>query len=79
MALRSHGSPGGSGTGVNGSEDAIEKGKPAIQSGINHIDTAQLYKTERETGESIKRIGLSKDHVYVMSKRKSTRNVMIGT
>jgi len=59
----------GNGTAINGSEDAIEKGKLALQHGINHIDTAQQYKTERETGESIKRAGVPKDKVYVTSKR----------
>jgi len=61
----------GNGTAINGSEDAIEKGKFALQHGINHIDTAQQYKTERETGESMKRAGVPKDKVYVTSKRAS--------
>jgi len=63
----------GNGTAVGGSEDAIEKGKLALQHGLNHIDTAQQYKTERETGESMKRAGVPKDKVYVTSKRASIR------
>ncbi|KAJ3566804.1 hypothetical protein NP233_g6773 [Leucocoprinus birnbaumii] len=58
----------GNGTGVNGSDDALQKTTLAIQNGINHIDTAQLYKAERETGEAIKRAGVPKDQVYVTSK-----------
>lgn len=58
----------GSGTGGLAGEDAIEKGKLALNCGINHIDTAQLYKTEAETTESIKRASVDKSQVYVTSK-----------
>lgn len=54
---------------MKGGEDAIEKGKLAIESGINHIDTAQLYKTEPETGEAVRRASVGRDQVYVTSKR----------
>ncbi|KAF9448273.1 conjugated polyketone reductase C1, partial [Macrolepiota fuliginosa MF-IS2] len=58
----------GSGTGLKGSEDTIEEGMLAIKSGIYHIDTAQLYKTESEIGEAIRRSAVDKDQIYVTSK-----------
>lgn len=59
----------GNGSAVRDSEDALEKGKQALESGINHIDTAQLYKYEAEVAGAIKRASVNKDQVYVTSKR----------
>ncbi|PPQ78620.1 hypothetical protein CVT25_010584 [Psilocybe cyanescens] len=57
----------GNGTG-QAQKDAVECGHLAIESGIRHIDTAQLYKNEKETGEAITKSSLSRDDIYVTSK-----------
>ncbi len=68
MALPSPGSAGGNGTG-DASKTAIESGKVALESGILHLDTAQIYHNEKETGEAIKVAGVKREDVYVTSKR----------
>lgn len=60
----------GNGSAVKDSHDAIEKGVHALRSGINHIDTAEVYQYERETGVAIEESGVGKDQVYITSKRK---------
>ena len=62
----------GNGTG-QAKVDAIECGSLALESGIRHLDTAQLYENETETGEAIKKSSLSRDDVYVTSKRACGR------
>ncbi|TFK33792.1 conjugated polyketone reductase C1 [Crucibulum laeve] len=57
----------GNGSG-DASKTAIESGTRALHAGIHHIDTAQLYKNEAETGEAIKKVGLKREDVYVTSK-----------
>lgn len=52
---------------------AIECGRIALDSGIRHIDTAQIYFNEKETGEAIERSTLSRDDVYVTSKRELSK------
>ena len=54
-------------------ENVVEYGRLALESGIRHIDTAQVYYYEKETGESIQKSSLNRDEVYVTSKRESTR------
>ncbi|PPR01302.1 hypothetical protein CVT24_006355 [Panaeolus cyanescens] len=59
----------GNGTGVErNSQDAVEKGSFAIGCGIRHIDTAQSYQNEKQTGQAIQASGLPKDQIYVTSK-----------
>lgn len=57
----------GNGTGDAG-KNAVECGHLALEAGIRHIDTAQLYKNEKETGEAIAQSSLNRDDVYVTSK-----------
>ncbi|KDR69736.1 hypothetical protein GALMADRAFT_77100 [Galerina marginata CBS 339.88] len=57
----------GNGTGLE-DKNAVDCGQLALDSGIRHIDTAQLYKTEKETGEAIAKSSLNRDDVYVTSK-----------
>ncbi|KDR69733.1 hypothetical protein GALMADRAFT_255519 [Galerina marginata CBS 339.88] len=57
----------GNGTGLS-NKSAVECGQLALESGVRHIDTAQLYKTEKETGEAIAKSSLKRDDVYVTSK-----------
>ncbi|KAL7420662.1 hypothetical protein Q5752_004613 [Cryptotrichosporon argae] len=52
----------------NSGDNAVQVGKAVLEAGILHIDTAQNYGTERETGAAIKAAGLSKDQVWVTTK-----------
>lgn len=40
----------------------------ALQGGYSHIDTAQMYKNEREVGEGIRASGIDRDKVFVTTK-----------
>jgi diketogulonate reductase-like aldo/keto reductase len=48
---------------------ALESGKIALDAGFKHIDTAQLYYTEEAVGEIVAAHSLSKDDVFITSKR----------
>ncbi|KAG7445655.1 Aldo/keto reductase [Guyanagaster necrorhizus] len=56
----------------NGSGDArktaLESGSEALRVGIRHIDTAQNYRNEANTGEVIAKSGVGKEAVWVTSK-----------
>ncbi|KAK0187758.1 NADP-dependent oxidoreductase domain-containing protein [Armillaria mellea] len=56
----------------NGSGDArktaLESGSEALRVGIRHIDTAQNYRNEANTGEVIAKSGVKKDEIWVTSK-----------
>jgi len=54
---------------MGGSEKALSGGAYALKSGIHYIDSAQIYGTEKEAGEAIKRAGLKRDEVYITTKR----------
>lgn len=60
----------GNGTG-QAKKDAIESGKLALEAGIRHIDTAQLYENEEETGAAISKSSVPREEVYVTSKSAS--------
>ncbi|EAU87515.1 conjugated polyketone reductase C1 [Coprinopsis cinerea okayama7 len=57
----------GNGTG-DAKKTAIESGKIALEAGIRHIDTAQLYENEKETGIAIETSKIPREEVYVTSK-----------
>jgi diketogulonate reductase-like aldo/keto reductase len=57
----------GNGTG-QAKKNAVECGHLALESGIRHLDTAQIYKNEKETGEAIRKSSLDIGDVYVTSK-----------
>ena len=59
----------GNGTGT-AKHNAVECGRIALQSGIRHLDTAQVYHNEKETAEAIQSASLTRDDVYVTSKRE---------
>lgn len=40
----------------------------ALEDGYRHIDTAALYRNEREVGEGLRRSGLPRDDVFVTTK-----------
>jgi len=58
----------GNGTG-QAKTDALKAGKIAIDAGIRHIDTAQIYKTEEATEHIVSAASLPKDEIYITSKR----------
>jgi diketogulonate reductase-like aldo/keto reductase len=49
---------------------SLEPGKLAVEAGINHIDTAQIYGTEEDTGKIIAGAPIPKAEIHVTSKRK---------
>ncbi|KIY47340.1 hypothetical protein FISHEDRAFT_74746 [Fistulina hepatica ATCC 64428] len=59
----------GNGSG-NARKTAFESGKIALASGFQHIDTAQGYGNEVETGNTIRISGIPKDNIFVTSKRE---------
>jgi diketogulonate reductase-like aldo/keto reductase len=50
-------------------KNAVECGRLALENGLHHIDTAQVYHNEKETGEAIRKSSLNREDVYVTSKR----------
>ncbi|KAK0202094.1 NADP-dependent oxidoreductase domain-containing protein [Desarmillaria ectypa] len=56
----------------NGSGDAkktaLESGSEALRVGIRHIDTAQNYRNETNTGSVIAKSGIGKEAIWVTSK-----------
>jgi diketogulonate reductase-like aldo/keto reductase len=59
----------GNGTGDAG-KTPVESGSAALEAGIRHIDTAQVYKNEGATGEVVEKSGLKREEIYVTSKGK---------
>merc|ERR1712093_341453 len=57
----------GNGTG-NAKKQALDAGKQALQAGIDHIDTAQIYTTEPETLQAIQETKTPREKVRVTSK-----------
>ncbi|WVQ97320.1 hypothetical protein IAU59_004431 [Kwoniella sp. CBS 9459] len=55
--------------GLNGKNDpAVVSGIEALKAGLRHIDTAELYKTEKATAEAIQKAGVDRKNVYVTTK-----------
>jgi 2,5-diketo-D-gluconate reductase A len=48
--------------------DTVAAVSTALQAGYRHIDTAEMYGNEKETGEAIRRSGLERSDVFVTSK-----------
>ncbi|KDE07646.1 hypothetical protein, variant [Microbotryum lychnidis-dioicae p1A1 Lamole] len=57
----------GNGTG-DAKKTAVESGKIALGAGIRHIDTAQGYDNEEETGQSISNSAVPRAELFVTSK-----------
>jgi len=47
---------------------AVESGKHALNSGLRHVDTAQGYHNEKETGECISKSGVDRKDIYLTTK-----------
>lgn len=67
----------GNGTGGDAKGKAVEIGKKAISAGLRHLDTAQGYNNEVETGETVKQSGLSRGDLWVTSKLSQENGVSI--
>jgi 2,5-diketo-D-gluconate reductase A len=48
--------------------DTVAAVSTALQAGYRHIDTAEMYGNEKETGEAIRRSGLERGDLFVTSK-----------
>ncbi|CEQ41299.1 SPOSA6832_03014 [Sporobolomyces salmonicolor] len=57
----------GNGTG-DAKKTAVESGRVALEAGLRHIDTAQGYHNEPETGECLRASGVPLEEVFVTSK-----------
>ncbi|KAL1405729.1 hypothetical protein Q8F55_007399 [Vanrija albida] len=71
----------GNGTGglASSGSKAVDAGAIALEDGILHIDTAQLYETEAETAASIKKAGVSRDKVWITTKLSENTAAAKGT
>jgi 2,5-diketo-D-gluconate reductase A len=49
-------------------KDTVEAVSTALQAGYRHIDTAEMYRNEKEVGEAIAKSGLNREDVFVTSK-----------
>jgi 2,5-diketo-D-gluconate reductase A len=55
-------------------EQTADTVKLAIESGYRHIDTAQMYRNEREVGEGIARSTVDRDGIFVTTKLNNDRH-----
>lgn len=53
-------------------EDAASFVSSALKIGYRHVDTAQMYKNEKEVGEGIKASGVAREEVYITTKLNNT-------
>lgn len=56
------------GFGTCASSSCTASALAALKAGIIHLDTAQIYKNEDETGEAIAKSGIAHDKLFVCSK-----------
>jgi 2,5-diketo-D-gluconate reductase A len=49
-------------------DDTVEAVGTALQAGYRHIDTAQMYRNEKQVGEAIAKSGLDRADIYVTTK-----------
>ncbi|KIQ16814.1 oxidoreductase [Rhodococcus sp. Leaf7] len=49
-------------------EKTADAVRTAIEVGYRHLDTAQMYGNEKETGQGVKDSGLSRDDIWITSK-----------
>ena len=62
----------GCGTG-KAKQDTFECGKLALEAGICHLDSAEIYSTEEDTGSFVKSSGIEREEIYITSKRTQCR------
>ena len=49
-------------------QDVVNAVKWAVEAGYRHIDTAAVYRNEKEVGEGLKNCGVSRKDLFVTSK-----------
>src|SRR5688572_31240681 len=49
-------------------EETAEAVRRALEVGLRHIDTAEMYGNEREVGEAVRASGLDRAEIFVTSK-----------
>jgi 2,5-diketo-D-gluconate reductase A len=54
-------------------EDTVEAVAEALRIGYRHIDTAQMYRNERQVGQAIAQSGLDPAEIFVTSKLNNNR------
>ncbi|KAG2751771.1 Aldo/keto reductase [Suillus brevipes Sb2] len=70
----------GFGTWKTGSgQGPIDQVKQALENGYNHLDTAQNYRNEEETGVALKETGLSRSDVFVTTKYSGVDSLDVPT
>ncbi|OJA08448.1 hypothetical protein AZE42_05048 [Rhizopogon vesiculosus] len=57
----------------------VDQVEQALENGYNHIDTAQSYRNEGETGVALKESGLSRSDIFVTTKYSGTNGLDIPT
>ncbi|KAI8904087.1 NADP-dependent oxidoreductase domain-containing protein [Gorgonomyces haynaldii] len=55
-------------------QELVETIKYAVEAGFRHLDTAEVYNTEREVGLAIKESGIKRSELYVTTKIKAGRS-----
>jgi 2,5-diketo-D-gluconate reductase B len=61
-------SPGLGTSGYDGHDQCVESVRTALDLGYRHVDTAQMYDTERAVGEALADSDLGSDEVFVATK-----------
>jgi 2,5-diketo-D-gluconate reductase A len=54
-------------------QEAVEAVTAALEVGYRHIDTAQMYRNEKEVGEAIRRSDVPREDIFVTSKLNNNR------
>jgi 2,5-diketo-D-gluconate reductase A len=54
-------------------DEAVAAVTAALEVGYRHIDTAQMYRNEKEVGEALRRSGVPREEVFVTSKLNNNR------
>jgi 2,5-diketo-D-gluconate reductase A len=54
--------------------ETTEKTREALEVGYRHIDTAQMYRNEKEVGEAVRQFGIDRADVFVTSKLSNSKH-----
>ncbi len=55
-------------------EDTVEAVTTALEVGYRHIDTAEMYRNEKEVGEAIASSGIDRSEIFVTSKLNNNKH-----
>lgn len=56
-------------------EDCVDAVKYALDLGIRHIDTAQMYHNEAEVGRAIEESGIDRDEIFLTTKLNNDKHL----